>query len=342
MDYIKLRKIAKFQVGGKAKAIADFKANHASELTGYETDDMGWNMLMAQPIDDSEPEERLPDLQKQQKFLQKERIAQGMSNKDLKAAKADLTSRGMISPIPETSDSPIEEEVTEETSSFGQKAGAATAAIAGSLGKFAVGLGKQELSALGGQMGEMGVSSMEQGMQALMQGNKDGLANLYAGAVTSAMGVTENELMGDKNFGARSAAIDQTVHGASKALMSSGNPYSALAGVALEGANFLTKAGGQTVQGFDVDINNSGYGNIGHMESSSSRDFGTLIGLGGLTDSKMAQKLAKRNEQARMALKAASISEDQSFEQEARRNSVTNTIMQNQQALSGGIDLSNI
>ena len=124
--------------------------------------------------------------------------------------------------------------------------------------------------------------------------------------------------------------------------MSSGNPYAALAGVALEGANFLTKAGGQTVQGFDVDINNSGYGNLGHMESSSSRDFGTLIGLGGLTDSKMEQKLARRNQQARMALKAASISEDQSFEQEARRNSVTNTIMQNQQALSGGIDLSNI
>lgn len=214
--------------------------------------------------------------------------------------------------------------------------------LGGSLGKFAVDLGKQELSALGGQMGEIGVSSMEQGVQALMQGNKGGLANLYAGAVTSAMGVTENELIGDKNFGAQSAAIDQTVHGASKALMSSGNPYAALAGVALEGANFLTKAGGQTVQGFDVNIDNSGYGNLGHMESSSSRDFGTLIGLGGLTGSKMEQKLARRNEQARIALKAASISEDQNFEQEARRNSVTNTIMQNQQALSGGIDLSNI
>ena len=47
MDYKKLRKIEKFQVGGKAKAIADFKENHATELTGYETDDMSWNMLMA-------------------------------------------------------------------------------------------------------------------------------------------------------------------------------------------------------------------------------------------------------------------------------------------------------
>lgn len=33
--------------------------------------------------------------------------------------------------------------------------------LGGSLGKFAVDLGKQELSALGGQMGEIGVSSME-------------------------------------------------------------------------------------------------------------------------------------------------------------------------------------
>lgn len=225
-------------------------------------------------------------------------------------------------------------------SQFGQKAGAAAAAIAGSLGKFAVDLGKQELVALGGQMGEMGVSSMEQGMKSLMQGDKDGLANLYGGAVTAAMGVTENELMGDKNFGAKSAIIDQTVHGASKALMSSGNPYAALAGVALEGANFLTKAGGQTVQGFDVNIDSSGYGNLGHMESSSSRDFGTLIGLGGLTDSKMTQKLARRNEQARMALKAAAISEDQSFEKEARTNSIDNVLRTNQMALAGGVDLS--
>jgi hypothetical protein len=51
------------------------------------------------------------------------------------------------------------------------------------------------------------------------------------------------------------------------------------AAAALEGANFLTKAGGQTVQGFDVDIASSGYGNLGHMESSSSRDFGAMIGL---------------------------------------------------------------
>ena len=65
-----------------------------------------------------------------------------MSNEDLNAAKVDLSSRGMIPSIPEASSSPIKEGVTQKTSSFGQKAGAAATAIAGSLGKFAVDLGK--------------------------------------------------------------------------------------------------------------------------------------------------------------------------------------------------------
>lgn len=114
-----------------------------------------------------------------------------------------------------------------------------------------------------------------------------------------------------------------------------------LAGAALEGANFLTKAGGQTVQGFDVDINSSGYGDLGHMESSSSRDFGAMIGLGGIFGRKKLQrKLQKRNEQALMAMNAANIAEDQAFEQEARMNSIQNTIMNNQMALAGGLDTS--
>lgn len=161
---------------------------------------------------------------------------------------------------------------------------------------------------------------------------------LASKGVSAAANMIDKATMGDKNFGAQSAAIDAGVHAASGALMQSGNPFAIAAAAALEGANFLTKAGGQTVQGFDVDINNSGYGNLGHMESSSSRDFGAMIGLGGLNQAKMDKKLAKRNEQAKMALKAAAISEDQSFEQEARTNSISNVVLQNQQALSGGID----
>jgi hypothetical protein len=166
-----------------------------------------------------------------------------------------------------------------------------------------------------------------------------GLA-IGSAAVTEGVKLVDDLTMGDKNFGAQSEAIDQAVHGVSGALMKSGNPYAMAAGAALEGANFLTKAGGQTVQGFDIDINSSGYGDIGHMESSSSRDFGAMIGLGGLNQGKMQAKLAKRNAQAKMAMDAANIANEQSFEQEARMNSVQNTIMNNQIALSGGLETS--
>lgn len=157
---------------------------------------------------------------------------------------------------------------------------------------------------------------------------------------TMAFNAVDNLAMGDKNFGAQSQAIDTAVHGASSALMSSGNPYAMIAGAALEGANFLTKAGGQTVQGFDVDINSSGYGNLGHMESSSSRDFGAMIGLGGVFTGNVDKKLAKRNEQAKMALAAANIANEQKFEQEARANAIDNVIQNNQIALAGGLDTS--
>lgn len=162
-----------------------------------------------------------------------------------------------------------------------------------------------------------------------------GIASQLGTGITNAV---DELTMGDKNFGAKSAAIDSAVHGVSGALMSSGNPYAMAAGAALEGANFLTKAGGQTVQGFDVNIENSGFGTLGHMESSSSRDFGAMIGLGGLNGDKMQAKLARRNEQARMAMQAAEISEDIKFEQEARMNSIDNVLRNNQIALAGGID----
>ena len=168
--------------------------------------------------------------------------------------------------------------------------------------------------------------------------------NWKAGATQMAVAgaqAMDAALMGDKNFGAQSQAIDDAVHGVSGALMKSGNPYAMAAAAALEGANFLTKAGGQTVQGFDVDINSSGYGDMGHKASSSSRDFAAAIGLGGIfNQGKMQAKLAKRNQEAQMAMNAANIANEQSFEQEARMNSVQNTIMNNQIALAGGMSTS--
>ena len=163
---------------------------------------------------------------------------------------------------------------------------------------------------------------------------------MVANAGVAAVNAVDNLVMGDKNFGAQSQAIDSVVHGASKALISSGNPYAMAAGAALEAGNFLTKAGGQTVQGFDVDIKSSGYGTIGHKDSSSSRDLGALIGLGGLNVAATERKLKKRNEEAQMALKAADIADTIKFEQEARMNSVDDVIQQNEIALQGGIDTS--
>lgn len=117
-------------------------------------------------------------------------------------------------------------------------------------------------------------------------GSEKSVKNLKATAIGSAViseGVklVDDLTMGDKNFGAQSQAIDDATHAVSGALMKSGNPYAMAAGAVLEGVNFLSKAGGQTVQGFDVDINSSGYGDMGHMESSSSR---AIPFLGGLTD----------------------------------------------------------
>lgn len=201
-------------------------------------------------------------------------------------------------------------------------------------------------------------SESMQGIQSALKGINDGSINtinakgedisgklkgtsIAAGAVSAGVQMVDNLAMGDKNFGAQSEAIDNAVHAASSALMQSGNPYAMAAGAALEGANFLTKAGGQTVQGFDVDINSSGYGQMGHMESSSSRDFGAMIGLGGLFgQGRIKEKLAKRNEQAKMAMNAANIANEQSFEQEARANSIQNTIMNNNIALAGGLSTS--
>lgn len=177
-------------------------------------------------------------------------------------------------------------------------------------------------------------------------GDKKALGWGMAGAaMMGASQMIDDLTMGDKNFGAQSQAIDDAVHGISGALAKSGNTYAILAAGALEGANFLTKAGGQTVQGFDVDINSSGYGDIGHMESSSSRNFSAALGpLGaiftGVNKNKMQAKLAKRNQQAMMAMNAANIANEQSFEQEARANSIQNTIMNNQIALSGGLETS--
>ena len=164
-----------------------------------------------------------------------------------------------------------------------------------------IGAGKSIVNSLGkaiGKGGEVGAAGVSAGIDAFLKGDKKaGLAGTIGGAGVMAVNAVDQLAMGDKNFGSKSEAIDSAVHGVSSALMKSGNVWAIAAGAALEGANFLTKAGGQTVQGFDVDIDSSGYGNLGHMESSSSRSW--------VSHRKLQDKLARRNEQVRTALAAA-------------------------------------
>lgn len=178
-------------------------------------------------------------------------------------------------------------------------------------------------------VGNMGLSNKQQVGMSL--GLNTGVA---------ALNMVDNALMGNKNFGAQSEAIDSAVHGVSSALMKSGNPYAMAAGAGLEVINFATKATGQTVQGFDVNINNSGYGTMGHKESKSNRDFLSAIGLAGIDNRAIERQLIERNTEAQMAMKASNISEDIKFEQEARMNQVGDIIKQNQIALAGGLDSS--
>lgn len=167
-------------------------------------------------------------------------------------------------------------------------------------------------------------------------GKNTGTSNVPWGMIgDAAIGLNnavDDTVMGDKNFSASSKALDQGVDAAAS-MASKFGPWGLLAAGILKTLNSASKYGGQNVQGYDVNINNSGYGTMGHMESEAGRVWDKWSGA-------TARKLAKRNEQARMALAAMDISEDTKYEQEARTNSVTNALQQNQIALAGGIDTS--
>lgn len=149
------------------------------------------------------------------------------------------------------------------------------------------------------------------------------------GAVFNAgVDMADQALMGDRNFDAKSQATDDMVNGATNALMASGNPAAIGVAMAIKGVNFLDKSLGKTIPGFDVNIPNDGFGGVQAQDENSLR----ASQLGNLN-----QKLDRRNQQAEMALAAANISSEQSFQQEARMNSVQNTMMNNQIALNGGL-----
>lgn len=150
--------------------------------------------------------------------------------------------------------------------------------------------------------------------------------------VAAGADIADQALIGDKNFSGASKMVDGAVDTVSAGLMSSGNPFAMAAGAALKVGNFISKAGGQTVEGYNANIQGTGYGaNLGSMQSESSR------GLFGINNSGLRKKLEKRNAQIKMALNAADLADDQIFQQEARANNVQNVIQNNQIALSGGL-----
>lgn len=150
------------------------------------------------------------------------------------------------------------------------------------------------------------------------------------GAVFNAgVDYADKALMGDKNFDTESQATDELVNGTTNALMSTGNPAAIGVAMAIKGLNFIDKSTGKTVPGFEVNVPNSGFGGV--KESKSDQSF-RLTQTG-----KMDKKFSMRNLQAEQALAATGLSEDIKFEQEARMNSVQNTLINNQIALAGGL-----
>ena len=331
MSYNKIRfrcggKIPKLLNGAQLKAVQQFKINHASELTGLENDEAIWNMIAAQPIDDSE--EEAFDSEELTKKNESLAAANGMSVAQMQAKGNELKERGVI-----TSQSNPAEPVGPGDSAKGDNG------VGAALGQAAYNIGGQVAAGLGGETAANAYTGAVTGIKnAIKNGDvKGGVMAGIAGAATIATSALDKAYMGDKNFDAQSQATDSAVHGVSGALMKTGNPYCIAAGAVIEGVNFLDKAGGQTTPGYNVNIDNSGYStDMTSMESQSSRT-GIFSFTGNVGASqKLQRQLEKRNNKVRMALDAAEISEDQKFEQEARMNSISNTIMNNQEALAGG------
>lgn len=163
--------------------------------------------------------------------------------------------------------------------------------------------------------------------------------NIASGNWTAAVGnvankgldMLEDGLMGDKNFNQQSEAIDNATRAVSKELMKTG-PWGLLAAGVIESLNFVDKAAGKTVQGFEVGNVGSGYGGVQTEQATSS--------FRGSQTRNMKREMARRAEQVNMALAANQVNEDQRFELTARMNSIDNVMQANQIALAGGLETS--
>ena len=280
----------------KAQIIANFRKNHASELTGMENDDAIWNMFMSQPIDNSEPEEETLEAvnSKTDKLFQ--------DNPGLKDKVQEYKNRGAIK-------DPV---VTQNTTN--------TEAGKSSVNGFGV------ISALNDTSSPTAADAARDIMKAATSGGNPMAA--ISSTFGAALGVADKALMGDKKFNEQSQAMDDAANGLANVASQFG-PWGQAAAMAIRAANFADKAAGQTVPGYDVNIESSGFTGVNaHGDTASLR----------LTQSRNVDKmLGRQQQQVQMALAAAQLDKDNSLQQEARGASVQDIINRNQIALAGGL-----
>lgn len=294
--------IRRFAIGGemtadkKAQIIANFRKNHASELTGMENDDAIWNMFMSQPIDDSEPEEETLEAvnSKRDKLFQ--------DNPGLEAKVQEYKNGGAIT------DPKVTQNTTTDT---------------GNKSSFK-GLGV--ISSLNNISSPTAADAAGDIMKAAVSGGSPMAA--ISSTFGAALGVADEALMGDKKFNEQSQVMDDAANGLANVASQFG-PWGQAAAMAIRAANFADKAAGQTVPGYDVNLESSGFSGVNaHGDTASLR----------LTQSRNVDKmLGRQQQQVQMALAAAQLDQDNSLQQEARGASVQDIINRNQIALAGGL-----
>ena len=152
------------------------------------------------------------------------------------------------------------------------------------------------------------------------------VSNATRGAITA----VSDSLLKGKNFDVQSQSIDQVANAAAD-FASQFGPWGKVAGLAITALNEGTKMFGQNVQGYNVNVDNSGYAqSMMSQESKANRIW--------ISQREIDRQLQAKNHKLSMALHAQDISEDIKFEQTARANSIDNVIRNNQIALAGGLE----
>lgn len=156
------------------------------------------------------------------------------------------------------------------------------------------------------------------------------IADIGRGAVTA----VSDSLLEGKNFDSQSKTIDAAANAASE-IASQFGPWGKVAGLAITALNESTKMFGQNVQGYNVNVDNSGYAQSMMSQESKANRIWT-------SQREIDRQLQAKNRKLSMALNAQDISEDIKFEQTARANSIDNVLRNNQIALAGGLETSTL